>query len=336
MHRTTGTAHNLPMAFDVRPYLKEIARGQHGARDLSRDQARGLFAAVFAGEVSDLALGALLVAFRVKGETALELAGMMEALAPHVRPLQLPARRHAVFVPSYNGARKLANLVPLLAMLLAREGISVVVHGVAQEATRVSTFEVLAALGEKSVATIAEAEDRLEARHVAAVPVDVLSPDLGRVIAARLTTGVRNTGHTLAKLMLPTGVDASAATRLIAVTHPEFLKLMREYFTSAPANVFLMRGVEGEPVVRLHAPQPIDEVGTDGKLVTHLIGEGEPEYLLPPRDAESTARWTRDVLDGRIAAPAALAREVALIAEHCRRVASARRQPLTLVSSRNS
>jgi len=103
-----------------------------------------------------------------------------------------------------------------------------------------------------------------------------------------------------------------------------------------PANVFLMRGVEGEPVVRLHAPQPIDEVTPDGRLVTHLIGEGEPEYLLPSRDAASTARWTRDVLDGRIAAPAALAREVALIVEHCRRSASAQRQPLRLVSSRNS
>jgi len=326
-----AAAHNLPMAFDVRPYLKEIARGQHGARDLSREQAHALFAAVFAGEVSDLALGALLVAYRVKGETALELAGMMDALAPHVRPLHLPARRQAVFIPSYNGARKLANLVPLLALLLAREGISVVVHGAAQEPTRVSTFEILAALGEKTVAAIAEAEERLEAGRIAALPVDILSPDLGRIVAARLTIGVRNTGHTLAKLMLPTGIDASVATRLVAVTHPEFLKLMRDYFASAPANVFLMRGVEGEPVVRLHAPQPIDEVTSDSKLVTHLIGEGEAEYLLPARDAESTARWTRDVLDGKIAAPAALAREVALIAEHCRRTASARRRPLRLV-----
>ena len=53
----------------------------------------------------------------------------------------LPARRPAVFIPSYNGARKLANLVPLLGLLLAREGISVVVHGTAQEPTRVAADE---------------------------------------------------------------------------------------------------------------------------------------------------------------------------------------------------
>jgi anthranilate phosphoribosyltransferase len=322
------------MTFDVRPYLKEIARGEHGARDLSREQARTLFAAVFSGEVPDLALGALLVALRVKGETAEELAGMMDALAPHVRPMQLPARRPAVFIPSYNGARKLANLVPLLGLLLAREGISVVVHGTAQEPTRVSTFEILAELGEPAVSTIAEAEERLERRDLAPVPVEVLSPDLGRLLAARLTIGVRNSGHTAAKLLLPRGVDAALACRLIAVTHPEFLKLMREYFTAAPANVFLMRGVEGEPIVRLHAPQPIEEIKAEGQLVTHLVGEGEAGYLLPSRDARSTAQWTRDVLEGKIAPPAALAREVALIVDHCRRVASAHRQPLKLVSSK--
>ena len=46
---------------------------------------------------------------------------------------------------------------------------------------------------------------RLEAGRIATLPVDMLSPDLGRVVAARLTIGVRNTGHTLAKLMLPVG-----------------------------------------------------------------------------------------------------------------------------------
>ncbi|HWH42643.1 MAG TPA: DNA-binding protein YbiB, partial [Usitatibacter sp.] len=81
------------MTFDARPYLKEIARGQHGARDLTREQARDLFTAVFEGEVADVALGALLVAYRIKGEKAEELAGMVEALAPHVHALRMPMRR---------------------------------------------------------------------------------------------------------------------------------------------------------------------------------------------------------------------------------------------------
>jgi len=37
------------MAYDPRPLLQEIARGKHAARDLSRDQARELFAAILDG-----------------------------------------------------------------------------------------------------------------------------------------------------------------------------------------------------------------------------------------------------------------------------------------------
>ena len=73
------------MTFDPRPLLKEIARGKHGARDLTREQSHALFAAILAGEVTGAPLGAILVALRVKGETPDELAGMMDAVAPHVK-----------------------------------------------------------------------------------------------------------------------------------------------------------------------------------------------------------------------------------------------------------
>jgi anthranilate phosphoribosyltransferase len=321
--------------FDPKPYLKELARGKNGARDLTREQTRTLFSAVFAGELDDLALGALLVALRMKGESLDELAGMMDALQPHVRPMELPARRATpVLIPSYNGARKIANLVPLLALLLAREDVPVLIHGVHQEAARVGTFEILELLGHPCVASIDEAEQRLEADKLACVPVRVLSPDLAKLIDVRTQTGVRNSGHTIAKLMIPNGVAPAAACRLIAVTHPDFLKLLRDYFTAAPANVFLMRGVEGEAVVRLHAPQPIEELRADGAPVTHLIGEGDADFALPSREAAATAQWTRAVLDGKLRAPLALAREVTLIVEHCRTAANAGRPGLKLVSSK--
>ena len=321
--------------FDPRPYLKELARGKNGARDLTRGEARTLFSAVFAGEVSDMALGALLVALRVKGESLDELAGMMDALQPHIRPMELPARRAIpVLIPSYNGARKIANLVPLLALLLAREDVPVIVHGVHQEPSRVGTFEILELLGHRCVATIDAAEGRLAAHKLACLPAGVLSPDLAKLLDVRMAMGVRNSGHTLAKLMIPNGVAPGAACRLIAVTHPDFLKLLREYFTAAPANVFLMRGVEGEAVVRLHAPQPIEELRADGAPVTHLIGDGDAAFPLPSREAAATAQWTREVLDGNIRAPLALAREVTLIVEHCRTAANAGRPGLKLVSSK--
>jgi hypothetical protein len=86
-------------------------------------------------------------------------------------------------------------------------------------------------------------------------------------------------------------------------------------------------------VVRLHAPQPIEQIALDGMATTHLLGDGEEGIALPPRDAASTAAWTREVLAGRVPVPLALARQVALVAAHCKAAGAAARA-LRLVSSR--
>src|SRR5687768_11677895 len=163
------------MTFDARPYLKEIARGRNAARDLTREQARALFEAMLAGDVDEVALGAILVAWRVKGESLDELRGMLDAVAAHVRPMRLPPRRAMpVLIPTYNGARKMPNVVPLLVLLLAKEGVPVLLHGAHQEAQRVGTFEVLRELGYAPASTVEEAEVMLEDRLVAPLPIELL------------------------------------------------------------------------------------------------------------------------------------------------------------------
>ena len=51
----------------LKAILKEIGRGKHAARDISRDDARVLFAAMLAGEVPPLQLGAALASLRSGG-----------------------------------------------------------------------------------------------------------------------------------------------------------------------------------------------------------------------------------------------------------------------------
>ena len=45
-------------------YIKEIGRGANGARDLSQEDARQLYAAMLDGGVPDLELGAIILAGR--------------------------------------------------------------------------------------------------------------------------------------------------------------------------------------------------------------------------------------------------------------------------------
>ena len=60
-------------------YIKEIGRGAQGARDLSQEDARQLYAAMLDGGVPDLELGALILGLRVKGESLDEMLGFLAA-----------------------------------------------------------------------------------------------------------------------------------------------------------------------------------------------------------------------------------------------------------------
>jgi anthranilate phosphoribosyltransferase len=84
-------------------YIKEIGRGKDGARALTREQAADLFGQVLDGTVSDLELGAFVIAMRIKGETVGEMAGFLGAT--YARMQRIPATANPlVMPPCYNGA----------------------------------------------------------------------------------------------------------------------------------------------------------------------------------------------------------------------------------------
>ncbi len=112
-------------------YIKEIGRGEQASRDLPYDEAKKLFGAMLDGGVPDLELGAILLSLRYKTESLSEVLGFCAALDERIEQLRPPrAGLKPIIIPSYNGARRQANLMPLLVMLLKRIGIPVLIHGV--------------------------------------------------------------------------------------------------------------------------------------------------------------------------------------------------------------
>src|SRR5476649_2616066 len=144
----TKIADEQRTAMDFSSIIKEVGRGKNHARNLDQQTAADLYRAILAGEVPDLELGGLLIAFRIKGEAEGEMLGFYDAMQEQVMALQAPADMPPpVVIPSYNGARKQANLTPLLALALSRLGFPVVVHGVTQDPSRVTSAEIFHALG---------------------------------------------------------------------------------------------------------------------------------------------------------------------------------------------
>lgn len=286
-------------------YIKEIGRGKDGARPLSRDQAADLFGQVLDGSVTDLEVGAFCLAMRIKGETPEEMAGFLDAT--HARLQRLPASdRPVVVLPSYNGARRLPVLTPLLALLLAREGVPVLVHGTATENRRVFASEVLQALGiNEGLAT-----EKIANGEVRFVPTATLCPGLKRLLDVRQVVGLRNPAHSLVKLMSPCQGHHWVVG---SYTHPEYAVSMAATFALTRANAMLLRGTEGEPVADpRRTPQMLGFIaGEQVALQPALTGTLATLPQLPSAiDAASTAQYVREVLAGSMPVPEPIALQV--------------------------
>ena len=286
-------------------YIKEIGRGKDGARSLSREQAADLLGQVLDGAVTDLEIGGFCLAMRIKGETPDEMAGFLDAV--HQRLNLVPASASpTVVLPSYNGARKLPVLTPLLALLLAREGLSVLVHGTPTESSRVFSSEVLARLDVPALAAI----KAIAPGEVAFAPTELLSPALKRLLDVRRAVGLRNPAHSLVKLMNPV---AGKALVISSYTHPEYAISMAATFEKVQANALLLRGTEGEGVADPRR-SPQMQGFLNGQCV--LRHEGVKGTLpsvpdLPKEiDAASTAAYIQSVLAGASPLPPSIAQQV--------------------------
>ena len=289
-------------------YLKEIGRGKDGARALSRSQSADLLGQVLDGTISDLEVGGFCIAMRIKGETPDEMAGFMDALLQRLQ--RVPASDSAtVVLPSYNGARKLPVLTPLLALLLAREGLSVLVHGTPTESNRVFSSEVLAVLGVPALTALR----KIAPGEVVFAPTELLSPALKRLLDVRRVLGLRNPAHSLVKLINP--VEGKSLV-VSSYTHPEYAVSMAATFERVQAHALLLRGTEGEGVADARRlPQMQGFIGGVRVLNEEGVKGTLPSVPDLPKaiDAASTAAYIESVLAGSSPVPPSISQQVAHI-----------------------
>lgn len=298
----------------IAPYLKDIGRGKEGARSLDADRAQAVMSAVLDGQVSDVELGAFVMAMRIKGESQEELTGFLKAV--QARCLPLSPSRPTVVLPSYNGSRKLPNLTTLLALLLAQDDVQVLVHGPAQDPARVTTAEIFQVLGlpmARDADDIAHAWSRHEPVFITTA---ALCPPLARLLDVRWTVGLRNSGHTVAKLLDP--CLGGRSLRVVNHTHPEYGTALAGFLQASGADAMLLRGTEGEPVAD---PRRLP------RLDVYLAGRPRADLSLPaqdgvlselpvlPRavDAATTALYIQSVISGEKPAPGPLLQQVACL-----------------------
>jgi anthranilate phosphoribosyltransferase len=143
------------------------------------------------------------------------------------------------------------------------------------------------------------------------VPTSVFSPGLAAQLSARNRLGVRNSAHTLVKLIDPFG---GVGLRMISVSHPEYHALLSEFLAATGANALLLRGTEGEPYANpMRRPELL--YFEDGAPRVLFEAESGPIKSLPALpdtcDAASTAAWIKRVLAREAPAPLPLVNQLA-------------------------
>jgi anthranilate phosphoribosyltransferase len=289
----------------ITSFLKVIGRGSKGASNLDRDQAKEVFAQILGGNVSDLELGAFCIAMRIKGESASELMGFMDALEPHLHLLN-PGTRPTIILPSYNGARKQANLTPLLAGMLSAIGFIVLVQGVEKDQTRVTSYAIFESLGWPILNSANAFGSLLSLNTPIFCPLSVISPALQKLLDVREQIGLRNTGHVLAKLINPTTQNPWQVSNY---THPEYPEKLREYFQLRSANAILMRGSEGEPTASLQRLPEMHFLFSNNQDATSSEERFSEFNPFSGIDARSTATIVEKILSGNVACPSSILRQ---------------------------
>jgi anthranilate phosphoribosyltransferase len=296
-------------SFNATSAIKIIGRGAHGARALTRQDTAELFGALLDGQIAPVQVGALILAWRVKGESKEELMGMLDAMNARCPVLAWPeVSARSVILPCYNGSRRLPNLTPLLAGLLAKNGIPVVLHGVESSAGRVTTFEIL---------------EQLQAYWSSILPIELhprffsiqtFYPQLSALLDLRESLGVRNAAHTVVKMLQPFGSHrADEAVRWINYTHPDVRDTLTDVLLEQGGRAVLARGTEGEPVVDMRRMPEVRVFNPELQCYSGDEGSLNNIPALPLADAKSTAAWIIEKIEKPETIPSPILRQVEIL-----------------------
>ena len=227
--------------------------------DLTRDEARAVMNEVMRGEATPAQIGGLLVALRLKGETADEIAGCAEAMREHMLPVR-PRRADLVDTAGTGGdGAKTINISTAAALVAAAAGAGVAKHGNRAVSSASGSADVLEALGfelELPPERVAASIDELGFGFLFA---PTHHPAMRHAAPVRRELAARTVFNVLGPLTNPAGARA----QVVGVYAPELVRTIAEVLAQLGASrAFVVHGAGG-----------IDELSPTGpNFVCEVVG----------------------------------------------------------------
>ena len=250
----------------LRSAVRRLAFGE----SLTADDAAAAFGVVMGGDASAAQVAALLVALRVKGETAAEVAGAARALRAAM--VHLPADRPAALVDTCGtggGALQTFNISTAAALVAAGAGVRVAKHGNRSFTSQCGSADVLEALGVRIDTTAAVMERALREAGIVFMFAPLMHPAMRHVGPIRRELGI----PTVMNIVGPLANPASAGRQVVGVAERGRVPLIAGALAELETAHALV--VHGEP--------GLDEISPLG--VTHVVevrGGSRREWTIDP------------------------------------------------------
>lgn len=236
------------------PYLHQVSARE----SLSVEQAHDAMLLLLEGGVPDALVAGFLVALRMKGETAAELAGFAQAMRE--RMVVVDAGRDVVEVVGTGGdGTGTFNISTVASIILAGAGVRVAKHGNRAISGRSGSADVLEALGIRIAMTPEEAAGAVREIGLGFLFAPNLHPAMKNVQGVRRELKMRTVFNLLGPLTNP----ARAQTQVIGAPSTEFAALMAEALGQVgTGHSFVVHGQDGLDEISTSGPTDVFEVWT--------------------------------------------------------------------------
>ncbi|MDX6505491.1 MAG: anthranilate phosphoribosyltransferase [Gaiellaceae bacterium] len=244
--------------------------------DLSREEARAVMNEVMEGEATPAQIGALLVALRLKGETADEIAGCAEAMREHVLSVR-PQRDDLVDTAGTGGdGARTINISTAAALVAAAAGAGVAKHGNRAVSSSSGSADVLEALGFRLELPPARIERSIDELGFGFLFAPTHHPAMRHAAPVRRELAARTVFNVLGPLTNPAGARA----QVVGVYAPSLVRTIADVLAQLGARrAFVVHGAGGIDELSPAGPNLVCEV-VDGDVHEREI---DPLELGVPR-----------------------------------------------------
>jgi anthranilate phosphoribosyltransferase len=255
---------------------------------------------IMSGEATPAQMGGFLVALRLKGETADEIAGCAEAMREHVLSVR-PERDDLVDTAGTGGdGARTFNISTAAALVAAAAGAGVAKHGNRAVSSASGSADVLEALGFELELPVPRIERSIDELGFGFLFAPTHHPAMRHAAPVRRELATRTVFNVLGPLTNPAGARA----QVVGVYAPELVETIATVLLRLGARrAFVVHGAGGVDELSPAGPNLVCEV-IDGRVASREI---DPLELGVPRCSaadlaggtpEENAATVREILAG--------------------------------------